>query len=657
MTHAPGRIARIIRLGLAGTIGVIVLLLLPDLLRLFGEAIIPPRLRAWWVEAAAIALLATPAIARRFIGDEPGMGRVSKLIRGMPARIDFVMDRAWAGGLAMTLGLVCAGFLIAWIPHYLTWPFSRDEDTFAVLALSWDRGILPYRDIRAYNFPGETYLFWGLGKVFGWGRTVPFYAFDASCVVLLGCILVAWSRRRLGGAVPGLVGYLAFLGFYLSLAFENTGEREWHTAFLAGSGLMVAQAFPGRGARIASALMTALAFSIRPHAVLFLPALAAAVAEPGSTSEHPRCARLRAVLEWSLWLGLFVAVAFAPVIAAGIAGDWIRGLRVPAYGGPYSKATPIGALRAFLDQLRDWRTDVPLAATLLLATSPGGRLGSTARTWSLAWLGVLAYRPLHPVQHTYLIHPVLLFRSITWALAVSWLVSRHWLAPPVRVVAVALLAYELVPEPPWMCSLGASARAVRDLARGAMPAQAPLGCLQPFQSGNESPSHWGVYCATLAYLRRATGPQTFVANVLNRYPYESLNGPTGRLSPLRAESGICWLSWVDIDLDPEFARDLLNAPDSVVVWEPRQDQVDPAMRLERVVAVIREYYEPEARVGRVEVWRRKAIGRPGASMENHGASGSRRVSHGHAAPGGRGASEAIRSPARSVTTGKGRQPP
>jgi hypothetical protein len=604
MTHAAWRTARIIGLGLAGTIAAIVLLLLPDLLRLIA-ALIPPRLRAWWVEAGALGLLVADAITRRSAAARPRAGRVAKL-----ARIDALMDRAWDGGLAGAVGLVCVGFLTAWVPHYLTWPWSRDQDSFAVLALSWRHGMLPYRDIPAYNFPGETYLFWGLGEVFGWGRTAPFYAFDAGCILLLGAVLVAWSRRKLGGALPGLVAYLAFLGFYLSLAFENTGERDWHTAFLVCSALLVAQAWPGRWSRIASALMTALAVSIRPHAILFLPALAGAVAEPEPTPRPAPGGTFRVVREWSLWLGAFLALAFAPVVAAGIADDWIRGVRLVASRGPYSRATPAGAIMAFLDQLRDWRTDVPLAATLFLATSPAGRLGRTARTWSLAWLGALVYRPLHPVQHGYLTLPLHLVGSITWALVVSWLVSVHRLARPVRVVAVALLAYELVPQPPWMCSLGASVRAVPVLASGEMPAEPPLGCRQPFPGGVD---RWDAYRAVLAYLRRATGPQTFVANVLNRYPYESLNGPAGRLSPFRAEGGICWLSWVDIrwvdsDYDPGFARDLLGAPDSVVVWEPRQDRVDPAMRLERVVAAIRRYFEPEARFGRVEVWRRKPAG-------------------------------------------------
>jgi hypothetical protein len=122
----------------------------------------------------------------------------------------------------------------------------------------------------------------------------------------------------------------------------------------------------------------------------------------------------------------------------------------------------------------------------------------------------------------------------------------------------------------------------------------------------------------LSYLKRATGPETLVANVLNRFPYDALNGPTGRLSPFRAESGICWLSWVDLDLDPEFARDLERATDSVVVWEPAQEDIDPKMKLERVIAVIRRLYEPEARFGAIEVWRRKGSGGPRAVVQGRG---------------------------------------
>ena len=122
---------------------------------------------------------------------------------------------------------------------------------------------------------------------------MPFYVVDATCFVLLGLVLIAWSRRRFGGAAPGLIGYLAFMRFYLSQPFQTTGERDWHVAFLVCSALMLSQTWPGRRSRIASAIASAMALLIRPHAVLFLPALAASIAEPArgpATSPLPRAA-------------------------------------------------------------------------------------------------------------------------------------------------------------------------------------------------------------------------------------------------------------------------------------------------------------------------------------------------------------------------------
>jgi len=108
----------------------------------------------------------------------------------------------------------------------------------------------------------------------------------------------------------------------------------------------------------------------------------------------------------------------------------------------------------------------------------------------------------------------------------------------------------------------------------------------------------------LDYLRRATSPATEIANVLKHPPFPSLNGPVARLSPFRAESGICWMWLIDLDLDIPFAESLERTPDSVVVWSPAEIDVQPRLKLERVTSVIRRYYRPEARFGPIEVWRR-----------------------------------------------------
>jgi hypothetical protein len=594
------RIVRVVVVGLACTFGLFVLLLMPAL-----NEIIPPELREYRVEAFAAGCLIAFAITRRLAAAEGQGGKSNLWARAGLKRLDRWTDWALNGGLAYVIGLFCLGLLLAWIPHYLTWPWSRDQETFAVLAQSWDQGILPYRDIRGYNFPGAIYLAWVIGKVFGWGHSVPLYAFDAGCIVFLGAVLLTWSRKRLGGSIPGLIGYLVFLSYYLSFTYELTAERDWYTALLVCVGLLLMQTWPGRVSRLISALAAALALTIRPHAVLFLPALVWEVAQGADASTSGRRARIRWVVEWCLWWFLFVVMACTPLLLAGIADDFVRGLRVAAYGGPYSRATPGSMMGIFVEQLEEWKTYIPLVATLLWAARLRDRSSGMAQSWSLAWLGVLVYRPLHPVQHRYLLIPICLVSAITWAFAVSWLLSFPRLARPVLVLAILLMVYEIMPARPAMCDLNKSLWAVRPLLLGEIPVRTPIGCPGPYERNVKWPTRWNAYRELLIYLRRHTGPRTLIANVINQYPYDTLNGPTGRLSPFLAESGICWLIQVDIDLDPEFADSLLRATDSVVVWVPIQNRVDRHVKIKRIIAVIHQYYEPEARFGLFEVWNRR----------------------------------------------------
>ena len=332
------RIVRVTVLGLSCTLGLIVLVLMPDLVWY-----VPSRIRDNWALAVAFSCLMAYAIASRLAATEPEGRTLGAWAGAGLKRLDTCTDWVLRRGMALAFGVLCLGLLLVWVPHYLVWPWARDHETFAVLAQSWEEGILPYRDIRAYNFPGAIYIAWVLGKVFGWGHTVPLHAFDAGCVVLLGLVLAVWSRRRLGGAIPGLIGYLAFLAYYLGQPFDIVAQRDWHTALLVCLGLLVMQARPGRSTRLASALAAALALTIRPHAVLFLPALAWEAAQEVDARAPGRFRGIRGVAVWCLWFGIFVAMASAPLLLAGIADDLVRGLRIAAYGGPYSRATAANA--------------------------------------------------------------------------------------------------------------------------------------------------------------------------------------------------------------------------------------------------------------------------------------------------------------------------
>ena len=190
--------------------------------------------------------------------------KVSELLLGAP--------------LSAVLATFCLVMLAGWLPHYLTWPWWIDIDALAAVAQEWDVGLLPYRDVAVFNFPGQIELLWLLGTSFGWGRTSPVYAADAALLLTLGLVMAAWSLRCLGRCSPGLVGYIAVLHYYLGLDYALVAQRDWHAPLLVVLGMMLVQAWPSWATSVGSGLLFGLALVIRPHVLLFAPAVAFVVA-------------------------------------------------------------------------------------------------------------------------------------------------------------------------------------------------------------------------------------------------------------------------------------------------------------------------------------------------------------------------------------------
>lgn len=501
----------------------------------------------------------------------------------------WVLDRA----LAPAVAAVAVVLLLTWAPHYLTWPWYSDHDVFATMAQGWDRGLLPYRDTLGNNFPGTIYLFWALGKLFGWGATAPFYAADAALVAAFGAALTAWSRRRLGRALPGLIGFAAFLGFYLDLSYSLVAQRDWHGPALAVLGLLALDARPTRGGRIASALALAAGFAFRPQVVLLLPAVAAML------DEGDRVRTLRAGASWALMFAAGLLLAFAPLVLAGVWGDFLAGIRLVAYGGAYNQVRPASVLKEFLVQFAPARLWAVPAAVALLARwdRPGDR--RLARGWLVALAGVALYRPLSPQAHVHLIVPLMLLWSVLLALLVHVLLERDDLAPAARLAAVLLVLGLGVTIKPRSSNPRQSLDALTALARGRPAPGVPAGYLHHPDVPVSAPYPWEDYRRLIAYLREATGPETRVANALKSFP--AVTGPAARLPAFPAESA-AWFLVVKPDDEGRFAAALEHADDSVVVWIPDEPGFNPYARL---APVIRRLYRPEARFGAIEVWRRR----------------------------------------------------
>jgi hypothetical protein len=590
----PGLIVLII----LGTIVAILMLLAPDL-----QWFLPDVIRRRPVTMALAGLAAVYTLGRLAVERSRSERATSDPLHRRLDGSDFISAKLMSGGVTIVIAAVCLAFLAAWLPHYVLWPWARDADTFATLAQSWDAGIRPYRDIRGYNFPGAIYLFWVLGKACGWGRTWALYAFDATSLILLGVILAAWSRRCLGRMLPGSAGFLVFLTFYLNRDFETVAQRDGHASLCIVLGLLILEAWPGRMSRILSALLAAAALATRPHAVLFVPAMAAAVLEG---ADAPGL-RPRRVAEWLVLFGVFTALAFSPLVLGGIADDLIRGLRFAAYGGPYSTVTPATVVDALAVQLAQPRTWIAIGGlgVVLAATRETSR--RRALTWTLALGAALAYRLLHPVQHAYLAHPLALVSSVALAVPMGWLIETAGVPAFLRLAGVLVLVAEMNFGAPRFANPSAAVEAIRSIARGeTLPVLSPPGSRAWFDPSSARWYAWEDYRKALSYLRESTSPATLVANVLQEPPYPAINGPAGRLSPFRAESGICWMLLVAFDLEPEFAAALERATDCVVVWSPEEFKWPSRLRLDRLAAAIRAHYEPEVRFGHIELWRRSA---------------------------------------------------
>jgi hypothetical protein len=176
----------------------------------------PRRTRAWAAGRVARALGSPPGRAARRWADRARSSLEVLAARPIPAGLGRVSTELLHGPLTLGVAAACALMLSTWVPHYLTWPWWADTDQFATAALCWEAGTRPFRDLADFDFPGPIFVFNLLGATVGWGGTAVYNALDASLVVLLGVALACWSRRLFGRALPGLIGYLPFLAFYLT---------------------------------------------------------------------------------------------------------------------------------------------------------------------------------------------------------------------------------------------------------------------------------------------------------------------------------------------------------------------------------------------------------------------------------------------------------
>jgi hypothetical protein len=502
--------------------------------------------------------------------------------------------------LPAALAGLCLIRLALWVPHYLTWPWWGDHDVFATMAQAWDAGLLPYRDLFGNNFPGTIYLFWVVGRVAGWGNTAAFYALDVLLLLLLGGVVLAWSRRRFGRVLPGLVGCVTLLSYYLTLDFSLAAQRDWHGPLFAVAGMLVAQAWPGRAGRLLSAVLLAFGLVIRPQAVLLLPAWMLAIDEGARPSGRPWSESAGAVFQAGLALAVALGLLLAPLAWEGLLGDFLRGVRAVAYAGGYNQVTPRSFAYQFARQLNaPWVAAVPVAAACL-AWAEGATWRRMTLTWVVALLGVLFYLPLSPIPRPYLYHPLHLVWAINAAVLANLVIESSPSTPGLRLAALILILGMNASAWPTFCAPVASVRALAAWRRGVPTTATPPGYQHPYGPSVILPP-WADYRDALEYLRRETSPGTRVANALKGI---AITAPAARLPAFPAESAT-WLFVVRPGDEGRFARALEESRDSVVVWAPGDEGPESIRRFKELDSAIRRLYRPAARFGAIEIWRRR----------------------------------------------------
>jgi hypothetical protein len=515
---------------------------------------------------------------------------------------DRLAKRLLAGPMTVVVGLICLIQLLTWVPHYLTWPLWADHDVFATLARGWDAGLLPYRDLRCNQFPGEIYLFYGLGKLVGWGRSMPIYAFDVTAVIVLGMGLAFWSKRAFGQILPGIVGYLAFLSYYLELDFTQAAQRDWHTAFLAVLGVLILQIWRAGilGPAISGALLS-MALSIRPQAAVFLPVVALQFLGEIRTSASPR-----RLASWVASFLLTTAAWILPLVVSGVLPDLVAGVvrnnAALQYRGLHAVTLLANALRQV-----DAFGIVAVAVATWMLPKPDRTQGWAAGVWLAALAFTLFYEPISPRFHSYLRIPFNLVFAMNIAVLAQFLATTRRIPSSFKLLSFLLVLGVSCKIRPEFCALKPSLKAASACLRGDPTDTPPPGYRR--RPGHVYP--WADYRAMLQYLRDFPSKGARIANVLKEYP--AVVGLMDRLPAFPAES-ITWLGMVNPSDQACFAKALEDQPDSLVVWSPGEAGPDPSFKIDLIESTIRRLYEHDARFGAIEVWRRKGSPAHGPSL-------------------------------------------
>lgn len=508
-------------------------------------------------------------------------------------------------GLSWGLGLSVFLAVIAWFPHYIYWPWWMDLDHFAVSALSWENGILPYRDLTDFNFPGPISFLWIVGKVFGFGHPMIVNAIDGVMVVSLGFLLIYWSRQQFQSVVPGLFSFLLLIRYYFSLDYAKVMQRDWYVVWFAVASVCLIQASKSKWRWLIAALFLALAMNIRPYAVFLVPPLVACILNDSLTSGASFTRQLFKSIGWTL---VFTLILWLPLILAGTFDDFWKIFFSTLTEGSYRREDRKPFFEVVFLQFNTkiiFAGFVSLTVGLFVNRRNPDRLAFYF-TWMVALVSFLFYAPVCPVRHAYTLIPMEIMAAVACGLGLQLLLSMPVFSNLFRVVFLCFWFQFYFPGLPGYCSFYHSGRALSALVQWQELEFPPPGASRVLVYGKPNPDYytWQEYQALLKYIRDETKHDTRVVNFLRVHPFPPVNGVTGRLTMWPVGEGVLWLHSVSVDEEPRFAQSLTQPFPAIVVWVA-EGEWGAIHKFPLIEATIREHYEPLTKIGRIDIWQKK----------------------------------------------------
>lgn len=521
-------------------------------------------------------------------------------------KMDCYSEYVLIKGMPLFFSIAIAVAFCTWVPHYLYWPWWMDLDHFAVSAQSWDAGVIPYRDLIDFNFPGPIYFLWLVGKIFGWGRPMLVNACDVLVVLGLGGVLIFWSRQLFRSPMAGLFGVFLVIRYYFSLDYSRVMQRDWYVVCLAIAAICTVQISKIKYRWIVAAFMFAMALNIRPYAVLMLPPLFYCLWLDSFQDGKFRLSVIRQFVTGSI---VFTALLWLPLYLTGNFDDFLKhfigALIQDSYKRP-NRRSFMTLMRHQLDTKIIFLGLIALVVNFISARKDKSLLRLNM-TWLIAYVSFLNYMVICPVRHAYTEIPMEIMAGVVAGIGFQTFWNTTSFSHFYRLIVILFWFIYYFPGQPEYCQFEPSARAIVSFVKWDDLKQSPpgsSGILKDTQAPQSDSYSWQDYQEVLKFIRNETTPDTRVGNFLRTHPFPALNGMTGRLTLWPVGEGILWLHSVNRDLEPRFAKSLNQPSPAMIVWIA-DGEPGAIYKFPLIESVIRERYEPFKKFGRFDVWRKK----------------------------------------------------